>query len=112
MSTTTFEELYQEVAEGRTAEEREQILFDLAQRLAAENASLTRRIESALAAVKPNGNAAPLDLNRLKQLRVEEALQVAGGNRSQAAGLLGVSRRTVQRHLAKQAEAAEETASA
>ncbi|MCB1237105.1 MAG: sigma-54-dependent Fis family transcriptional regulator, partial [Verrucomicrobiae bacterium] len=59
-------------------------------------------VSAAAGAAGTGGSALPggdLDLARMEQVFVEEALRRTGGNRTEAARLLGISRRTLQRKL-------------
>jgi len=48
----------------------------------------------------PVGDAAPLDLGQLEQWAIDRALDQAGGNKAEAARLLGIGRRTLYDKLA------------
>jgi len=54
-------------------------------------------IRSLMAAGGGGGEIAPLDLQTVEQRHIERVLQLTGGNKSAAARLLGVDRRTLQR---------------
>ena len=44
-----------------------------------------------------DGESAPANLRHLEELHVQKVLKLAGGNKSRAARLLGISRRTLYR---------------
>ena len=52
---------------------------------------------SGVAEVATNGETAPANLRDLEELHVQRVLKLAGGNKSRAARLLGISRRTLYR---------------
>jgi transcriptional regulator with PAS, ATPase and Fis domain len=52
---------------------------------------------SGVAEVAINGETAPANLRDLEELHVQRVLKLAGGNKSRAARLLGISRRTLYR---------------